>query len=791
MSKNVDLCRKLSKIIENCRIKRMQYQYRINEVKLKIGESKEVIPYRIEKKLNLKPGTITKWELRRESIDARDKGNIRLVYTVDFLSDREIRSKLVTVVKDEEAPFEPLTLRGNQGAETGARSGEEAGARSDEKGARSDAKSAAEKSAKKSAKSDEVAAAESEARQLRGRPVIIGAGPCGIFAALELAKYGYRPILFERGAEMSDRVKAVDDFRALRVLDPEANMLFGEGGAGTFSDGKLTSGIKDGNVRQVLRTFADAGAGEDIMYLHRPHIGTDVLRTVIVNLRNKIIELGGEVHFNTKMTGMLIENGELSGIQIENTRNGAQATIDTDALILAIGHSARDTFSLIKELGFDMEQKAFSIGVRMEHPQEIIDRAQYGDEDRLPPADYKLSYKASNGRGVYSFCMCPGGEVVVCSTKDGELCVNGMSNRKRDSGTANSGILCDVRTSDFGSDDVLAGVEFQRKWEKIAFELGGGDFTPPSTSMENFLEGNKSADAVIRSLPSWAYEAIREAVPSFARKIKGYDMPSAVVTAVETRSSSPVRIRRGDDGQSNIKGVYPAGEGAGYAGGITSAACDGIKTARRIMSSFLPASEGENPLEGGNSLGGEPSGQNGSSDSADLTEGETLGQLESSKSSDSAEPIKSTLCYIEQDGKYLMLYRNKKKHDPNAGKWIGVGGKFKPGESALDCIKREVREETGITDIGFIYRGLVHFRADRWADEEMYVFTAEPGSLPECIECDEGELKWISKDKILTLPLWEGDRFFLQKLLSREAGAEPFEMTLQYEGENLVSCETR
>ena len=542
----------------------MQYNYRINEVKLKIGESKEVIPYRIEKKLNLKPGTITKWELRRESIDARDKGNIRLVYTVDFLSDREIRSKLVTAVKDEEAPFEPLTLRGNQGAESDAGKG---------------------------AKSDEAAAAVSVARQLRGRPVIIGAGPCGIFAALELAKYGYRPILFERGAEMSGRVKAVDDFRALRVLDPEANMLFGEGGAGTFSDGKLTSGIKDGNVRQVLRTFADAGAGEDIMYLHRPHIGTDVLRTVIVNLRNKIIELGGEVHFNTKMTGMLIENGELSGIQIENTRNGDQATVGTDALILAIGHSARDTFALIKELGFDMEQKAFSIGVRMEHPQEIIDRAQYGDEDRLPPADYKLSYKASNGRGVYSFCMCPGGEVVVCSTKDGELCVNGMSNRKRDSGTANSGILCDVRTSDFGSDDVLAGVEFQRKWEKIAFELGGGDFTAPSTSMGDFLEGSESADAVIRSLPSWAYEAIREAVPSFARKIKGYDMPSAVVTAVETRSSSPVRIKRGDDGQSNIKGVYPAGEGAGYAGGITSAACDGIKAARRIMSSFLPASE--------------------------------------------------------------------------------------------------------------------------------------------------------------------------------------------------------
>ncbi len=747
----------------------MKYHYRINEIKLKIEESKEIIPYRIEKKLGLKPGTITKWELRRESIDARDKKNIRLVYTVDFWSDREIRNKALTAIReDEEVQFEPLKFNKDGEIKLSGEAGASgAGA---EPGVKPNEKLASESGVGSSAKS-------SEARQLKGRPVIIGAGPCGIFAALELAKYGYRPILFERGAEMSGRVKAVDDFRALRVLDPEANMLFGEGGAGTFSDGKLTSGIKDGNIRQVLRTFADAGAGEDIMYLHRPHIGTDVLRTVIVNLRNKIIELGGEVHFDTKMTGMHIENGRLVGIDVEKVR-GDDSTkfdesrqnstkidsarhnstrIDTNALILAIGHSARDTFALIKELGFDMEQKPFSIGVRMEHPQEIIDRAQYGDEDRLPPADYKVSYKASNGRGVYSFCMCPGGEVVVCSTAEGELCVNGMSNRKRDSGVANSGILCDVRTSDFGSDDVLAGVEFQRKWERIAFEKGGGNFTAPSTSMGDFLEGNKSAEAVASSMPDWAYEAIREAVPNFARKIKGYDMPEAVVTAVETRSSSPVRIKRGEDGQSNIEGVYPAGEGAGYAGGITSAACDGIKAARKIMTSFAPP----------------------------------------------AHAIKSTLCYIEHDGKYLMLYRNKKKDDPNAGKWIGVGGKFKQGESALDCVKREVREETGITDIDFIYRGLVHFRADKWADEEMYLFTAkleatlknpkcdELGEACEFYECDEGELKWISKDRILELPLWEGDRYFLRELLSSEAGEKPFEMTLRYEGEKLVSFKSQ
>ena len=511
----------------------MNYHYRINEIKLRIEDSREAIPYKIEKKLGLKPGTITRWEIRRESIDARDKGCIRLVYTADFWSDRAVNSKFVTSVDDAaEAPTEPIC-----GTE-----------------------------------------------MLQGRPIVIGAGPCGLFAALELAKYGYKPILLERGSDMSARVADVDEFRARRVLNPESNMLFGEGGAGTFSDGKLTSGIKDGHIRQVLRTFVDAGAGDEIMYLHRPHIGTDVLRTVIVNIRNKIIELGGEVRFNTKMEALRLEDDKLVGIDI--TGPEGSTTLACNALVLAIGHSARDTFAMINDLGFDMEQKAFSIGVRMEHPQELIDRAQYGDEDRLPPADYKVSYKASNGRGVYSFCMCPGGEVVVCTTADGELCVNGMSNRRRDSGTANSGILCDVRTSDFESDDVLAGVRFQEKWERLAYLNGGADFTAPSCSMKNFLSGDESAEPVIRSMPDWASEAIREAVPHFARKINGYDMDDAVVTAVETRSSSPVRILRGADGQSNIVGVYPAGEGAGYAGGITSAACDGIKAAHKIIERF-------------------------------------------------------------------------------------------------------------------------------------------------------------------------------------------------------------
>ena len=385
--------------------------------------------------------------------------------------------------------------------------------------------------------------------KLIGRPLVIGFGPCGIFAALELARNGYRPIVIERGKGMSERVKDVEAFKSEGVLNEDSNILFGEGGAGTFSDGKLTSGIKDPNIKFVMETFADAGAGEEIIYKHKPHIGTDVLRAVIVRLREQIIE--------------------------------------TNAMILATGHSARDTYELIKESKLEMEQKPLSIGVRMEHPQELIDRAQYGSEGRLPPAEYKVSYKASNGRGVYSFCMCPGGEVVTCSTHNGEVCVNGMSNRRRDSGTANSGILCDVRVSDFESDDVLAGIRFQQKYERLAFENGGGNYKPPTCTMGEFLSGK--ADKVIASLPGFAYEAIREAVPNFAKKIHGYDSPDALIKAVETRSSAALRvIRDRETGESTtISGIYPAGEGCGYAGGITSAACDGIKQADKLIERFM------------------------------------------------------------------------------------------------------------------------------------------------------------------------------------------------------------
>lgn len=538
--------------------------YRINDIKLAIDDPKERILAVLEHKLKLSGGDIFDWELRRLSVDARDKNDVHYVASVDVWTGRKLLKKptksavklhglSVQAVTDEE-PTEAVRLTSER------------------------------------------------------RPVVVGMGPCGIFAALKLAEAGLRPLVIERGPEMADRITAVGNFRRSGLLDPEGNMLYGEGGAGTFSDGKLGTGIKDGRVRDVLRTFAEAGAGDDILYLNKPHIGTDVLRKVIVELRHRIEELGGEVRFNTRLDSINISDDHISGITISeysgmgiSCENTGTYELDTDDLVLAVGHSARDTFAMIRDKGLAMEQKPFSIGVRMEHPQSMIDVAQYGekaiaeygmrtDEDPglLPPADYKLSAKASNGRGVYSFCMCPGGEVVVCSTAEGELCVNGMSNRRRDSGTANSGILCDVRCEDYNNgdaNDVLAGVRFQQHYERLAYENGlrqhERKFVAPCCSMKEFLEG--SSEYVLNSLPEFASEAIREVVPYFGRKIRGYDDPRAVITAVETRSSSPVRILRDRNGESNIRGIYPAGEGAGYAGGITSAACDGIRVAEQII----------------------------------------------------------------------------------------------------------------------------------------------------------------------------------------------------------------
>ena len=557
--------------------------YRISEIKTEIDEPIDVLPSKVAKKCGLKPGDIAKWEIRRKSIDSRRKPDIKWVYTVDFWCEKYIETKGAKGKRSSVAPVSLQLVDDARDVMAGTERPAEPGMID------MDGKSAIGEAKLRGIEGEPV----NDKAKLVGRAVVVGMGPCGIFAALELAKRGCKPLVLERGPAMDGRVEAVENFRKHHVLNPEANMLYGEGGAGTFSDGKLGTGIKDGHIRDVLRTFADAGAGEDITYLAKPHIGTDVLRTTIVNLRNQIIELGGEVRFNCKLDSFDIKDGSLQAITVTDTLSGAKECIETNALILAIGHSARDTFAVLNRSGFDMEQKAFSIGVRMEHPQSLIDQAQYGAAaiekygELLPAADYKISTTASNGRGVYSFCMCPGGEVVVCTTKDGELCVNGMSNRNRDSGTANSGILCTVNTEDYNNgdpSDVLAGVRYQEKYEKLAYENGGGNFSAPSARMEDFLNGQ--APQIDNSLPDFAASALKDAVPEFARKIKGYNNPDALVTAVETRSSSPVRIIRDDCGESNIKGVFPAGEGAGYAGGITSAACDGIRAANRLIDRF-------------------------------------------------------------------------------------------------------------------------------------------------------------------------------------------------------------
>ena len=422
------------------------------------------------------------------------------------------------------------------------------------------------------------------------RPIVVGYGPCGIFAALALAEYGLRPVVLERGGRMKERVAAVERFWNGGPLDPECNVQFGEGGAGTFSDGKLTTGTKSPYSRWILENFVDAGASPDILIKQKPHIGTDVLRSVVVNLRKNTEALGGEVRFGCRLTEVLIENGAVRGVRY--MQNGTEKTLVTDTVILALGHSARDTIRALCAEGIRMEQKPFSMGVRIEHPQRLIDLAQYGaphEELGIGPADYKLNVKTASGRGVYTFCMCPGGYVIDASSVPGMLAVNGMSNSDRGSGTANSALLADVLPEDYDSDHPLAGVAFQEKYERLAFELGGGK--PPKQTVGSFMD--KTQPGIDGCLPGFVSGALREAMPKLGRKLKGFDSPDALMTAVESRSSSPVRVKRdpetleafasGPSGDTAaIKGLYPAGEGAGYAGGIMSAAADGVRIAVKI-----------------------------------------------------------------------------------------------------------------------------------------------------------------------------------------------------------------
>ena len=778
--------------------------YRIHQIKLKLGESTDCLPQKILKLIGNRELLISEWHIVKESIDARDKKHIRLVYSVDFTAvykknpKKQARLAANPKLKLEEAPNlayvpavyegetcaskdenraeEPSTPRSFHENRSGIKENENRAeeplppARQALKPERKLQQDRAEEPllpARQNAKPEQklqqdknLPTSQTEtpqprsgmpeplpsARVLRDRPIIVGFGPAGMFAALILAQAGLRPLVLERGQEVDARTASVERFWREGTLNEQSNVQFGEGGAGTFSDGKLTTGIKDVRIRKVLEEFVAAGAPKEILYKQKPHIGTDVLRLVVKNIREEIKRLGGEVRFNTLVEDLRVEDGRVSGVicaqdgaetdhesgaqpqeqncgdlapklaqnsedsrgarafqdtqlpangrgdlapqlaQNSEDSRGARAFQDTQppangggdlapqnaqksengcgiptrcipcqTVIFAMGHSARDTFRRLRARGIAMSQKPFSVGVRIEHPQDMIDIAQYGAPGRelgLPPADYKLSWRCENGRGVYTFCMCPGGKVVIASSQAGGVVTNGMSYHDRASGIANSALLCDVRTSDFGSDDVLAGVIFQEKLEHQAFLAGGSSYAPPRCTWGELRNGQ--APQVESCLPNFAVAALREAMPHLGRKLHGFDSPDAMVTAVETRSSSPVRFARNADyegtcsaaagtarskfagtphyaadavmldasthetgistnaphyaadavpcensmttvgnvtGPADAKtliGFYPCGEGAGYAGGIMSAAVDGIRVAETIIRKWKP-----------------------------------------------------------------------------------------------------------------------------------------------------------------------------------------------------------
>ncbi|MHB1341161.1 MAG: NAD(P)/FAD-dependent oxidoreductase [Coriobacteriia bacterium] len=436
------------------------------------------------------------------------------------------------------------------------------------------------------------------------RPVIVGTGPAGLFAGLTLARAGAHPIVLERGAAVGERIRAVEGFIRDGVLDPDSNIQFGEGGAGTFSDGKLTTNTHDPRCRSVLETFVAAGAAEEILWQAKPHIGTDHLTGAVRRLREEIESLGGEVRFGTRLTDLALDQGtRLRGVVTQSDRGTEEFA--TDVLVLATGHSARDTFELLEARGARLAQKPFSIGVRIEHDQRTVDRAQYGSaagHPALGAADYKLSYHLPSGRGVYTFCMCPGGWVVAAASEAEGVVTNGMSRFAREGANANAALLVSVFPADFGDTHPLAGMRFQRRWERAAFELGGGSFRAPAQLMGDFLQGVASSAAggveptyplgveyadLAKCLPDFAVSSLREAVPVFHRRMRGFGTADALLTGVETRSSSPVRVLRDDSLQSNLRGIYPCGEGAGYAGGIMSAAVDGIRCAEAVLARYL------------------------------------------------------------------------------------------------------------------------------------------------------------------------------------------------------------
>lgn len=521
-------------------------KYIVNNIKLSLDQDEAQVRKEAAKKLRVSPDAFLSFRITKQSIDARRKPDIFLVYSVLV----EVQGKLKVpgdgdVRPVEDTPEEPL-MPGNG--------------------------------------------------ILHHRPVVVGSGPAGLFAGLVLAQHGYRPIVVERGESVEQRTLKVEKYWNEGILDTETNVQFGEGGAGTFSDGKLTTRINDRRCEKVLDEFHRSGAPEEILYKARPHIGTDILKSVVADLRNRISSLGGEVRFSCRLTGVRIKEGRICGITV----NEGEA-IDCEVLVLAIGHSARDTFQMLYASGVGFIQKPFSIGVRIEHPQEVVNKAQYGlaaGHPMLGAADYQLFYKTGE-RTVYSFCMCPGGLVVASASEPDTIVTNGMSEFARDKENANSALVVSVGPGDFGGSHPLAGVEFQRRWERAAFEAGGRSQAAPVQRLEDFAAGlnpgrlgsvkpsytgNTRITDLNACLPEIVRTPMKESIGYFDRKLKGFGMKDAVLTGVETRTSSPVRIPRNDLLEAEgVRGLYPAGEGAGYAGGIVSAAVDGIRIAEQII----------------------------------------------------------------------------------------------------------------------------------------------------------------------------------------------------------------